>query len=129
MRIAFSTDTDQGIESPISGHFGRCPFYVIIDLEENKVSRVQTVSNPFLQQHQPGNIPDFINQQGAQVIISGGMGKRAFGFFQQHGIKVATGAQGRVDKALQDYLNGDLFEGEPTCAGGGHHLGGGECHS
>jgi predicted Fe-Mo cluster-binding NifX family protein len=129
MRIAFSTDTDRGMESLISDHFGRCPYYVIVDLEGDQVSQVQAVSNPFLHQHQPGNIPDFINQKGAQVIVSGGMGRRAYGFFQQHGIQVATGAKGMVDSALQDYLNGALFEGEPTCGGGGHHHSGGGCHS
>ena len=129
MRIAFSSDTDQGTDSPISGHFGRCPFYVLVDLEKNRIARVQAISNPFLHEHQPGDIPDFISQQGAHVIISGGMGRRAYGFFQQHGIKVATGAQGSVGSALNDYLHGALFEGEPNCGGGGHHHGGGGCHS
>jgi predicted Fe-Mo cluster-binding NifX family protein len=129
MRIAFSTDTDQGMESPISGHFGRCPYYVVLDMDGGQVKEINTVPNPYFREHQPGNIPDFIKQQGVHTIISGGMGRRAYGFFQQHGIQVATGAKGKVAAALQDFLDGSLFDGEPTCSGGHHHHGGGECHS
>lgn len=129
LRIAFSTDADQGMESPISGHFGRCPYFILVDIDEGQVKGFNTIPNPYLDQHQPGNIPDFIQQQGAQTIVSGGMGRRAFGFFQQHGIQVATGARGQVATALQDFLDGSLFDGEPACGGGHHQHGGGECHS
>ena len=46
MRIAFSAATDQGLESPISPHFGRCPFYIFVDLDENNtVQKVTAFEN------------------------------------------------------------------------------------
>lgn len=129
MRIAFSVDADQGMESPVSSHFGRCPYFVLIDMDGEKVKGLSTIPNPYFHNHQPGDIPDFIHHQDAQTIVSGGMGRRAYGFFQQRGIQVATGAKGQVAGALQDYMDGTLFKGQPTCGGSQHHHSGGECHS
>jgi predicted Fe-Mo cluster-binding NifX family protein len=113
MRIAFSAETKNGLESPISHHFGRCPAYILVDVEENIVQSVQSLDNPFFQGHEPGMVPNFINQQGVNVMISGGMGRRAIDFFKQFEIGVATGAQGDVQFALQAYLQGKLLEAAP----------------
>ena len=77
MRIAVSVDEDKGLESVVSHHFGRCPYYVLADVEDREIREVRTVANPFFQQHQPGQVPGFIHEQGADVIITGGMGRRA----------------------------------------------------
>ena len=33
MRIAVSADTNQGLESQVAHHFGRCPYFVLVDLK------------------------------------------------------------------------------------------------
>ena len=87
MRIAFSALTDQGLESPISPHFGRCPFYVFVDLDgENQVIGVNAISNAHAKKHDPGQLPAYIRDQGADVMISGGMGGRAVNFFHQFNV-------------------------------------------
>ena len=65
--------------------------------------------------HAPGDIPNFIKQQNAQVMLSGGMGGRAIQFFEQLGIQAATGAQGTVHQSLERYLGGRL-PGAAPCA-------------
>ncbi|MCK5313557.1 MAG: NifB/NifX family molybdenum-iron cluster-binding protein, partial [Anaerolineales bacterium] len=93
MRIAISSEEKNGLDSLVSHHFGRCPCYVLVDVDEDqKIQAVQALDNPFAIQHQPGMVPGFIHDQGADVMISGGMGRRAIGFFQEYGIQVATGA-------------------------------------
>ena len=47
-------------------------------------------------------------------MLSGGMGGRAIQFFEQVGIKAATGANGTVQQALENYLGGGL-EGAAPC--------------
>jgi predicted Fe-Mo cluster-binding NifX family protein len=113
MRIAFSAESKNGLESPISHHFGRCPAYILVDLEEDNVKSVESIDNPFFQDHIPGMVPRFINEQGVQMMISGGMGRRALEFFEEFGIGVATGAQGDVQFALQAYLEGKLIQAQP----------------
>jgi predicted Fe-Mo cluster-binding NifX family protein len=112
MRIAVTADEDKGLLSPVSHHFGRCPYYVLADLEEREVKTVRTVANPFFSQHQPGQVPQFIHGHGAEVILTGGMGRRAIGFFQQYDIEAVTGATGTVAQALESYLDGGLKEAQ-----------------
>ena len=121
MRIAVSSENNQGLESIVSPHFGRCPYFILIDMEGEEVSEVGVVENPFFGQHQPGQVPGFIHSQGADVMLTGGMGRRAIGFFQQFNIKPVTGAQGTVGSALEQYLAGALQEAEPCAESEKHH--------
>ena len=113
MRVAISADDSNGLDSVVSPHFGRCPYYVLVDLDGREVSRVSAVENPYYGHHQPGQVPDFIHSQGADVMLAGGMGRRAIGFFQQYGIQAVTGASGTVRHALEQYLGGVLQGAEP----------------
>lgn len=112
-RIAFSTDSDEGLDSSVSPHFGRCQYYVLVDVEGMKIRDVATVENPFYGNHQPGQVPRFLRQQGADVIITGGMGRRALAIFQAENVETVTGAQGTVAEALDGYLGGRLAGAEP----------------
>ena len=118
MRIAFSCDDNRGLEGVISYHFGRCPYYTFVDVEDGQVKNVEVVSNPYYSQHAPGVVPDFIHSQGANVMITGGMGSRALSFFNQYGIEVVTGASGKVRHALESYLRGELKGAQPCGEGG-----------
>ena len=113
MRIAVSADDNNGLDSVVSPHFGRCPYYVLVDLEGQEVRQVNAVANPYYGRHQPGQVPGFIHGQGADVMLTGGMGRRAIGFFQQYDIEAVTGASGTVRHALEQYLGGRLQGAEP----------------
>ncbi len=114
MRIAISTDDNRGLDSVVSPHFGRCPYYVLVDVEGREVRQVGAVENPYYGHHQPGQVPAFIESQGADVMLAGGMGRRAIGLFQQCGIEAVTGASGTVRHALEQYLGGAL-QGAAPC--------------
>jgi predicted Fe-Mo cluster-binding NifX family protein len=113
MRIAVSVETNNGLDSVVAHHFGRCPFFALVDVVETDVKAVEVVANPYYGAHQPGQVPGFIHQQNADVMLSGGMGGRAIQFFQQYGIQTATGANGTVRTALERYLNGELSGAAP----------------
>ena len=114
MRIAVSADDNRGLDSVVGPHFGRCPYYVFVDVDGCNVENVQVIDSPFFGQHQPGQVPGFIQQHGADVMLTGGMGHRAIGFFQQMGIEPVTGAFGSVRRALEQYLGGEL-QGAAPC--------------
>jgi predicted Fe-Mo cluster-binding NifX family protein len=113
MRIAISADDNNGLDSVVSPHFGRCPHYILVDMEGQEVQAVQAVDNPYYGQHSPGMVPGFIHSQGVSVMLTGGMGHRAIGFFEQYGIEAVTGASGTVRYALERYLGGDLRGVQP----------------
>jgi predicted Fe-Mo cluster-binding NifX family protein len=113
MRVAVSADDSNGLDSVVSPHFGRCPYFVLVDLEAREVKAVQAISNPYYAHHQPGQVPGFVHSQEADVMLTGGMGGRAIAFFQQYGIQAVTGAAGSVRHALEQYLGGALQGAEP----------------
>lgn len=115
MKIAITAENSNGLDSTIAQHFGRAPFFILVDVERKEVTATEAISNPFAAKHEPGQVPDFIRDQGAKVMVSGGMGGRAIQFFEQAGIEVATGARGTVRQALENFLGGELQEAAP-CA-------------
>jgi predicted Fe-Mo cluster-binding NifX family protein len=107
-RIAFSCEDNHGLDSEMSMHFGRCPYYVFVDTEGSEVKAVQAIDNPYFNNHVPGMVPQFINEQNVNVMIAGGMGPRAVGMFESFGIEVATGVGGKVENVLRAYLDGKV---------------------
>ena len=113
MRIAISADNRNGLDSVVSPHFGRCPHYILVDVEGHEVETVNVVDNPYYGQHSPGMVPDFIHSQGVDVMLTGGMGRRAIAFFEQLGVEAVSGASGTVRRALELYLGGQLRGVQP----------------
>ena len=110
MRVALSTDGDF-----VSAHFGRCPLFTLVDIEDGKVVAKEVISNPG---HEPGYIPEFLHQKGVECIIAGGMGMRATGFFENYGIKTIVGVWGKVDEVIDKLVQGKLEGGESLCKPG-----------
>jgi predicted Fe-Mo cluster-binding NifX family protein len=127
MRIAISAENKNGLDSLVSPHFGRCPYFILVDVEGQEIKEVVSTDNPYYGNHSPGQVPAFIHSQGADVMLTGGMGGRAVGFFEQYNIEPVTGASGSIRQALQSYLGGEL-RGVDPCAGEHEHHHHGDCH-
>ena len=110
MKIAISTDGDS-----VSMHFGRCPSFTIVDIENGKVTGRESVGNPG---HSPGFIPEFLHQRGVEYIIAGGMGMRARAFFDELKIETIMGINGKIEEVIQQILSGTLKGGESLCRPG-----------
>jgi predicted Fe-Mo cluster-binding NifX family protein len=118
-KIALASEDNAGLEGSVSAHFGRCPFYTFVNVEGDRILEVEVVVNPYYPNHQPGVIPQFIHSQKANVMIAGGMGPRAIDFFNQYGIDVATGVQGKARDIVEAYLRGEI-QGVFPCDHHGH---------
>jgi len=123
MRIVVSSDSEMGLLSSVSHHFGRCPFFTIVDVEDGVIKRTRVVENPFFQSHSPGQVPSFIRKLGAEAMIAGGMGRRAIAMFEDFGIGCATGASGSVESAVGRFVSGSLSQAAP-CRESVMHAGG-----
>jgi len=123
-RIALATEDNQGLTGQISQHFGRCPYYLIVEVQGLEIVKTESVNNPYYNSHAPGMVPQFINEQGADVMIAGGMGPRAIDMFTSLGIEAVSGATGNVGNILQAYLRGEI-SGVEAC---GHDYPGGHNH-
>jgi predicted Fe-Mo cluster-binding NifX family protein len=115
MKIAISTDNGF-----VSAHFGRCPSYTLVEIQEGKIIEREEIPNPG---HQPGFLPVYLSQKGVNTIIAGGMGPRAQGLFAEKNIQTVIGVQGRIDDVIEKYLRHELEAGQDLCDHGRHEEG------
>jgi len=115
LQIGVAAEDNSGLEAKVSMHFGRCPYYVIVEEKNGEIGPLsRMIANPYFSSHgEPGQIPSFLKEEGIEVIITGGMGPRAVGFFNQFGIEVVTGASGKVKEAVDSFLEGELKSNKP----------------
>ncbi len=104
MKIAIPSTDDRGFDSQVEQHFGRARYYTIVNTEDMSAKSVPV---PF-ENHGPGDIPNFLKEHGANVIIAYGMGGKAVQFFDDMGIEVITGAMGRVGDVVDAYMKAKL---------------------
>ena len=123
MRISVAAESKDGLDSLVSSHFGRCPCFVIVDVEGQHVTAVESIDNPYHRGHSSGQVPAFVEGHGAHVMLAGGMGRRAIAHFVQYGIEAVSGASGTVGQALAGYLDGELRGVEPCAESQRHHPG------
>lgn len=110
VKIGISTDGNS-----VAPHFGRCPEYTLVTIEDGRVIAKEKIPNPG---HEPGFLPKYLGDMGVTLVIAGGMGPRAQGLFDERNIKTIIGISGRVDDVLEAFIAGTLESGESTCE---HH--------
>jgi len=108
------------IAIPVTGekmcsHFGHCEQFALIETDEAGKAVVGTgVHEP--PPHEPGVLPNWLHELGADVVIAGGMGPRAQQILAEKGITVIVGAPAEPPEQLAAaYLNGTLQSGGNTC--------------
>ena len=99
----------------LSAHFGHCEQFAIVSVDpESKTITEQALLSP--PAHEPGVLPAWLAEQGASVIIAGGMGQRAQMLFNENNIQVIVGAAAETPEHLVGtYLAGTLETGENIC--------------
>lgn len=110
MRIAIPT-----AKGLLCAHFGHCEQFALFDVDPDTA---EIVGNALLAPpaHEPGALPRWLHEQGATVVIAGGMGRRAQSLFEQNGIKVVVGAaSGSPEQLARDYAKGRLETGDNIC--------------
>lgn len=110
MKVAISSDGDY-----VSSHFGRCPCFTIVEIEEEKVLKREVIENPG---HQPAFLPQFLSEKRVNCIIAGGMGRRATALFAEVGIETIVGVTGKIDEVIDKLVKGNLKGGESLCKPG-----------
>ncbi len=100
-------------EGKLTAHFGHCQEFALVEVEDNQIKNKETLVPP---PHEPGVLPKWLHDQGADVIIAGGMGARALDLFAQNNIKVIVGASALAPEELvKQYLDNSLQTGGNVC--------------
>ena len=96
----------------VARHFGHCENFIFFDVEDNKIVNENSVPNPG---HKPGFLPNFLADNGASVVIAGGMGGGAVDIFNERNVEVILGAQGDAKAMAEKYLAGELESTGSIC--------------
>lgn len=96
----------------VAGHFGHCENFIFFDTTDGKITATNSVPNPG---HRPGFLPNFLADNGAQVVIAGGMGGGAVDIFNERNVEVIVGVEGDATKAVETYLRGELVSTGSVC--------------
>jgi predicted Fe-Mo cluster-binding NifX family protein len=121
-RIVFPVDEVFGLDSRLSGHFGRAPFFIVVELdEEGKVVKQEAVSNTSEHFGGSGFPPDRILQLKPNAVIAYGMGPRALTRFQQAKVAVLRANSNTVNELISAYNRDELEELTEGCHQARHH--------
>ncbi len=96
-------------------HFGHSERFAVVEADEagRTAGEARLLEPP---PHEPGVLPRWLHAQGVDVVIAGGMGRRAQSLFARHGVRVVTGAPAEAPGAVASaYLAGTLATGENAC--------------
>ncbi len=99
----------------LSMHFGHCEEFALIDVDDatKKITNKTVVKSP---EHEPGLLPRWLHEKGANLIIAGGMGGKARELFAQNNIKVIVGVSvDSPENLVNSFLQGILQTGENVC--------------
>ena len=108
-------------DNRLHGHFGGSTHFALVEAnpETKEIVSTQILEAP---EHVPGAFPRWLQQQGVQVVIVGGIGHRALAIFAHHNIAVRTGTPNApVEELVRAYLNDELAEAPDGCEHHEHH--------
>lgn len=119
MKVAV-TSTGNSLDSEVSPVFGRCPYFIIVDLEDGEIKGDLPVNNPAKNEMGGAGIKaaQFVANSEAKALISGAVGPNAFDILKQVGIKVYKLESGSVKDNLKLFSEGKLDEITSSISGG-----------
>lgn len=108
MKVGISS-TGQDLESQVDVRFGRCPYFVIVEIENKEIKSHKSIQNTAMTAGGGAGVTaaQTVANEGVKAVITGNMGPRAFGVMQQLGIEVYA-ATGKVKDVVQQYIDGKL---------------------
>jgi len=114
------TGTTMKIAVPVSGrqvsaHFGHADKFEFLEVDADR-GEIIAQHGEEAPAHQPGLLPEWLKERGADVVFAGGMGQRAVNLLAEKGIRVVTGISAMsAEGAVKAYLEGSLKSGENIC--------------
>jgi predicted Fe-Mo cluster-binding NifX family protein len=116
VRIVIPTADESGLNSQLAEHFGRAPYFAVVDLDEKgEVSSVRTSQNTGEHAGGMGQAHDNVFELRPNAIIVYGMGPRGIQGFQDRGVAVLKATASTVRGVIAAYKEGRLQELTEGC--------------
>ena len=108
MKIAISS-TGKNLNSNVSDVFGRSPYFIIAEIENKKIGKVEAIQNISVKQMGGVGISvaQMVAEKDATIVITGNVGPRAVDVLKQFNIEIYAG-NGLIKEVLQEFIDGKL---------------------
>ncbi|NCO88303.1 hypothetical protein AUK04_04150 [Candidatus Roizmanbacteria bacterium CG2_30_33_16] len=108
MKIAISS-AGKNLESKVTEVFGRCPYFLVVEIDNKKIKGIEVVENTSIDQSVGAGISaaKIIAEKGADVVITGEVGPKALDVLKQFNIQVYNGF-GSIKEVIQKFIDGGL---------------------
>jgi predicted Fe-Mo cluster-binding NifX family protein len=119
--IVIPVENDNGLTAVLSAHFGRAPFYVVLEIEEGgQIGSANTVPNYHGGKGGCGPHVQNILTHRPNFVISTGMGRGAIDLFQYNGVGVLKAPPGTVETMVKLFTENKLTELTDGCVHAQH---------
>ncbi|XHH09523.1 MAG: NifB/NifX family molybdenum-iron cluster-binding protein [Candidatus Bathyarchaeia archaeon] len=120
-KIVVPTENQEGMNAQVAEHFGRTPYFTVVELDNGKVVKVDTVTNTSEHVGGVGTAFEQIIALNPKAIIVNGMGPRGIMNFNNAGVKVLRATAQVVNKVVEAYNAGQLEDLTEGCSEAHHH--------
>ena len=121
-RIVIPVEDEGGLEARVAEHFGRAPFFAVVDLDENgKILSTKTEANKGEHHGGTGHPHENLLALKPDVIIACGMGPGGLTSFQNAGATVLKANANTVKDIVASYKQGKLETLATGCEHAHHH--------
>jgi predicted Fe-Mo cluster-binding NifX family protein len=122
-RIMMPVEDEAGLEAQVAHHFGRAPYFAIVELDENqKTSKVKT--EPNRSEHMggaSGHSHESFLALKPDVVVAYTMGPGALSTFQNAGVTILKATENTVKGNVELFKEGKLKELAGGCEHAHHH--------
>lgn len=102
MKIAITADGNSP-EAKVDPRFGRAKFFAICDVDSGAIDFVDNEQNLNAPSGAGVQAAANVVKSGAQVIITGNCGPKAFRTLEEAGVKLIIGAEGGLREAIEKF--------------------------
>jgi len=102
------TASGASLDAPLDPRFGRAARFIVVDTATGGFTVHDNTQNLNAAQGAGIQAAETVSQLGAELVITGHCGPKAFRALQAAGIQVVTGATGKVYEAVERLQKGEL---------------------
>ena len=118
MKVAV-TSTGPDIDCSVDERFGRARYILVVDLDSDSLEVIDNEDNFEAMQGAGIQTAQDVSELGAQWVLTGHVGPKAFDALNAARVRIGTGASGTVRETLERYKNGDFMAVETADVRGG----------
>ncbi len=107
MKIAVSV-TENSPNAEVDPRFGRARGFLIYDTDTNTYQFIDNTESDQMSHGAGINAAQKVVDAGANVVLTGQVGPKAYEVLSSAGVEIITGVSGKAEEAIKSYLEGGM---------------------